>query len=529
MAKYWEDWSGSTLNEFATGWTRRLNTAYSLLTVLETANELAPAGRMARLSNDGTNARAIISFDAVDADPDKNNFTISALCWVAGLTGAATSRGGVAGRAGGTGGGGETGFLSILRTTSSGSATASNDLTRYVNGTFTEMSRSGNGTVVGATPYWFELQVEDLGGGNANVTRRLRNGETPTTILYQDTVETNAIPDDGWIGLFCFNASYNTDVFAVAIATGTDEIFFEAPSTEPVAVNFSGTVPTLNGTEGEAFSESVASYFSGTETPFVYTRTAGDTLPEGWSFDADTATFSNADPAPVTISGNVVRATDATPNTADTNAFDIVIAASDTTAPVLSSPTGTATGPTTASGTVTTDEANGTLYAVATTSVTPPGETDIRDGTGAAYATSQAVSATGVQNVSATGLTAETTYYWHFLHDDAAGNASNIATSASFTTDAAASVVKGVRVTTSAVSVTGLTAMWWDSNPPTGNPAFATDSAATDSSGDLELNLNATTALDVGQHGTLVLYKLDGTDHQDSLGAVSRLTIEDIA
>jgi hypothetical protein len=107
----------------------------------------------------------------------------------------------------------------------------------------------------------------------------------------------------------------------------------------------------------------------------------------------------------------------------------------DTTAPILTLPTGTTTGATTASGTVTTDEANGTLYAVVTTSATPPSAVDIRAGTGATYSTSQAVSATGVQNVAATGLTAETTYYWHFLHDDAAANASNIVTSASFTTN----------------------------------------------------------------------------------------------
>ncbi|MBV2128153.1 fibronectin type III domain-containing protein [Arsukibacterium indicum] len=114
--------------------------------------------------------------------------------------------------------------------------------------------------------------------------------------------------------------------------------------------------------------------------------------------------------------------------------------------PVLTLPTGAATGETTASGSVTTDTASGTLYAAVTTSAMPPSKPDIIAGTGAAYATNQAVTATGVQNVNATGLTAETTYYWHFLHND-----SNVATSDSFTTDS-------VPVTPPATAPTGLAA-----------------------------------------------------------------------
>ncbi len=104
----------------------------------------------------------------------------------------------------------------------------------------------------------------------------------------------------------------------------------------------------------------------------------------------------------------------------------------DTTAPVLSSPTGTKTGSTTASGTVSTDEGNGTLYFIATINATETAAT-IKAGS------SQAVSATGIQNVSFTGLTASTTYYAHYVQDDAATNTSNVVNSASFTTDAASS------------------------------------------------------------------------------------------
>ena len=106
----------------------------------------------------------------------------------------------------------------------------------------------------------------------------------------------------------------------------------------------------------------------------------------------------------------------------------------DVSAPVLSSPLGTSSGSTTATGTVTTDEDNGTLYWEVTASATPtsPNATFISDATSAGD--TQAVSATGSQIVSATGLSAATSYYIHFLHVDAASNESNVSTSTQFTT-----------------------------------------------------------------------------------------------
>jgi len=102
----------------------------------------------------------------------------------------------------------------------------------------------------------------------------------------------------------------------------------------------------------------------------------------------------------------------------------------DTVAPVLSSPLGTPTGSSTATGSVTTDEGDGWLYYTVTTGTT--------DTSGNILAgSSQAVSATGSQLVSATGLTGGTNYYFHFLHQDAATNKSVISNSALFTTDAA--------------------------------------------------------------------------------------------
>jgi hypothetical protein len=107
----------------------------------------------------------------------------------------------------------------------------------------------------------------------------------------------------------------------------------------------------------------------------------------------------------------------------------------DTTAPVLSSPTGTQTGSTTGSGTVSTDEGNGTLYYWATTNAT---ETAADVKTNGA---TQAVSGTGSQGVTFSGLSPSTTYYAHYVHRDAAGNDSTRVSSAGFTTTSGASAV----------------------------------------------------------------------------------------
>lgn len=211
--------------------------------------------------------------------------------------------------------------------------------------------------------------------------------------------------------------------------------------------------------------------------------------------------------------------------------------APDLTAPALTSPTGTQTGSTTANGSVTTDEGNGTLYAVVTTSATKPSVAQIQagqdhTGAAAAYATSQAVNATGVQNVSATGLSPATGYYWHYQQQDAATNDSTVATSAQFTTASAA--VKGASITlhdgtTPQASITNILALWWDAASPTGAPAFESSTASTDASGVMTLDLDNDTALAIGATGFLMLYKLDGTDHRDSLVFAGQVDVVDIS
>ena len=107
-----------------------------------------------------------------------------------------------------------------------------------------------------------------------------------------------------------------------------------------------------------------------------------------------------------------------------------LLAAPDVNGPLLTLPTAYASGPTTASGTVTTNEATGTLYYLCNNSATA---TDVAVKAGL----SQAVTASGIQTVNVTGLTASTPgNYIHYLHQDGSGNDSLVSSSAAFTTPA---------------------------------------------------------------------------------------------
>ena len=138
------------------------------------------------------------------------------------------------------------------------------------------------------------------------------------------------------------------------------------------------------------------------------------------------------------------------------NAFALV-SSGDTTAPTLTSASVTAVGTTTGTGNVTTNEANGTLYSIVSTSATAPSVAQIQAGqnhTGAAavWSSNQAVSSTGAKTFSITGLTVGTTYYTHFQHKDAANNNSTVVTSTQFTTTSNSSLLLDAGV----YSITGV-------------------------------------------------------------------------
>jgi len=125
--------------------------------------------------------------------------------------------------------------------------------------------------------------------------------------------------------------------------------------------------------------------------------------------------------------------TDVTDFSYTTSDFEYIVpaGAGDTTAPTLSSPTATANGATGINGTISTDEGNGTLYAVAYDSGhTAPISTQVKagqDGAGAAIGTlSQSVTVSGAQAVSFTGISGAAAYKVAYAHEDAYGNLSAV-------------------------------------------------------------------------------------------------------
>lgn len=119
-----------------------------------------------------------------------------------------------------------------------------------------------------------------------------------------------------------------TDATGTARVGNTDVGAWEDATVVVVPVSFTGPVPTRNGVAGAAASFANAGFFAGSATPFAYTLQAG-TLPTGLTLNASTGIISGTPSAAGTQSDIVVRATDANSATADTNAYSIVIAASN--------------------------------------------------------------------------------------------------------------------------------------------------------------------------------------------------------
>ena len=94
----------------------------------------------------------------------------------------------------------------------------------------------------------------------------------------------------------------------------------------PGSVSFGGTVPDQVGNDTVFFSLALAGYFGGNDLPFAYTVQAG-TLPSGTTLNSATGVISGTPDTVTNYTGIVIRATDASTDTADTNAFAIDIQA----------------------------------------------------------------------------------------------------------------------------------------------------------------------------------------------------------
>lgn len=227
--------------------------------------------------------------------------------------------------------------------------------------------------------------------------------------------------------------------YSGALTTGT---FPAATSQRNTTSSTSASIPGLTAPSANTTQLAIYIVTSSNSNTITWTPPSGMTERIDQGINPTGFVLGIADAA--VASAGAISGRTATASTSVTSvALTLLIAsevAGDTTAPTLTSPTGTG-GTLTCSGSVSTNEANGTLYAVVTASSTAPSAAQVKAGqdhTGAAAlrVVSQAVSATGTQTIGSGSATAGTRY-WHFMHEDAAANQSTVVSSASFVVSSA--------------------------------------------------------------------------------------------
>jgi len=108
-----------------------------------------------------------------------------------------------------------------------------------------------------------------------------------------------------------------------SLATDGSEWVLDAAVATPIT--FTGTIPNLSYNTGDVVSEDLSSYFSGAATPF--TSTSIGTVLTGTGLTLDTSFVLSGTATESAVTGVVVTGTDIDLATADSNAFNITIAA----------------------------------------------------------------------------------------------------------------------------------------------------------------------------------------------------------
>lgn len=463
MPNYWEDWSGYSVGDDPVvdgpaGWTRRWHTGAAApeTEIIDISADSPPTGYTEALKlTETTDTRAFLSFDAVDADGDLDqDIAIAALMRITGgwvTTG--LSFGGPAARGSGDFSS-ETGCGGLLGSDTSGGQNNCK-ISEYNNASFAASS-SAEGSDAWDSAEWVWVVLEVGADDAATVTVYPENdpGGTPLTSQSRAGMPN---PSGGWVGFFTFSMSAVTaiDVAALEVATNGDALAYAAPSGDTTAPVLSSPTDVADGTtagDGSVDTDegNGTLYWVVTQSatsPSVAQVQAGQDHTGSAADDDGSQSVSGTGTQNVAASGlsasttyyfhfqhQDAAANDSTVSSADGFTTDAV----DSTAPVLTSPTATASGTTTADGSVSVDESGGLLDAVVTESATTPSVAQIQAGqdhTGAAAVATDlnnAISGTGVQSVSFTGLTQGTTYYAHYAADDAVGNDATPVSSAAF-------------------------------------------------------------------------------------------------
>lgn len=443
MAQYWEDWSVESVGAITApaGWTKRWAAANATLSIVSEAE--APAGKALRITKTATD-RFLLTFDEVSSDANRANCEVRLLVRMTETVQLFDGLNviGAVGRASGDSAA-ETGYIANAYVLSESSVLRRKmRIAEYNSGTGNlnqAVSTVGVDRWTAGALHWVRLTCS-----GTTITWGIATAAAPETEVTGSITDTS-ISAAGWVGIFGFlNTTSTVDVLAVGVGTNGDAAPIEAPVTPDT------TAPTLSGASGTKTGATSATGSvttdEGNGTLYAVSTTsatapsaaqvkAGQTHTGATAPWAGSQAVSSTGSKSVTVTGLSASTTyylhymheDAAANQSTVaTSSGFTTDTPDTTAPTLTSPTATATWTTTASASVSTNEASGTLYYLASTSATATA-------TAVKAASSQSVTATGSQSVSITGLSAETSYYVHFVHRDSSGNDSAVATSAQIT------------------------------------------------------------------------------------------------
>ena len=314
------------------------------------------------------------------------------------------------------------------------------------------------------TPRTFTEHVDSsyvTGGTYGEAFRSAAGGFTAKGASFTPQVSIDALANPNLTVMFVFiSAAYAGGGGQRMMSSGASGAINLGVSSGGFPIALQGSTPIITGADDILGAHSVTIVRNGTTSGDVYVDGALDTSggapgvagTQTWNYlcgQAGAASIA-ADLVWVVWLDKALTPTeisDLHTSLGANNAFGLVTSGGgDVTAPVLTSPTGVTTGTTTATVGATTDEDNGTQYAVVTTSATAPSAAQVKagqdhTGSAAVWAGNAAISTTGAHTHSATGLTASTAYYAHLMHEDAATNQSNVVSSAQFTTNAAGTTI----------------------------------------------------------------------------------------
>lgn len=228
MAQYSTLWTEYTLAAQPSDWTERWNPDNFAATV---ESVTTPVGsRILRV--DGSSGRYVLSWDAIDADADRDDVEVLVLIRLAGTIQANRTSAGVVVRASGAGGS-ETGYAAAFRAANP-STNRFNRIVEYSNGSFSEVGNDADTWDVN-TWYWVRFQVI----GSALKMKRWTGTVDDEPGTWDIEATDSTLSAAGWVGVHMNGGDPGPYEYAY-VAVGTNGGSAPAPAAAAVSVPIGG-------------------------------------------------------------------------------------------------------------------------------------------------------------------------------------------------------------------------------------------------------------------------------------------------